>query len=160
MLHICRQESATCELRYYFKKIHNQLEAGFNRKYKKYGLTSTQLDVLLYLFKNSHGENTLTDLAAHFNVKHTSVIHVQRILEKKELICKSAVSGTRSRPIRLTDRGEQLGRQIFSEMEQTSPLLDQVMFAGLSDADRQLLERMLQQIYENLTSDAFKNPDL
>lgn len=45
-------------------------------------------------------------------------------------------------------------------MEQTSPLLDQVMFAGLSDADRQLLERMLQQIYENLTSDAFKNPDL
>lgn len=148
-----------CELRYYFKKIHNQLEAGFNRKYKKYGLTSTQLDVLLYLFKNSHGENTLTDLAAHFNVKHTSVIHVQRILEKKELICKSAVSGTRSRPIRLTERGEQLGRQIFSEMEQTSPLLDQVMFAGLSDADRQLLERMLQQIYENLTSDAFQNPD-
>ena len=59
-----------------------------------------------------------------------------------------------------TERGEQLGRQIFSEMEQTSPLLDQVMFAGLSDADRQLLERMLQQIYENLTSDAFKNPDL
>lgn len=85
---------------------------------------------------------------------------MQRILEKKELICKSAVSGTRSRPIRLTERGEQLGRQIFSEMEQTSPLLDQVMFAGLSDADRQLLERMLQQIYENLTSDAFKNPDL
>ena len=55
MLHICRQESAMCELRYYFKKIHNQLEAGFNRKYKKYGLTSTQLDVLLYLSKNSHG---------------------------------------------------------------------------------------------------------
>lgn len=26
----------------YFRKIHNQLEAGFNRKYKKYGLTSTQ----------------------------------------------------------------------------------------------------------------------
>lgn len=97
-----------CELRYYFKKIHNQLEAGFNRKYKKYGLTSTQLDVLLYLSKNSHEENTLTDLAAHFNVKHTSVIHVQRILEKKGLICKSAVSGTRSRPIRLTDRGNSL----------------------------------------------------
>lgn len=26
----------------YFRKIHNQLEAGFNRKYKKYGLISTQ----------------------------------------------------------------------------------------------------------------------
>lgn len=148
------------ELKYYFKKIHNQLEAGFNRKYKKYGLTGTQLDVLLYLSKNSCQKNTLTDLAAHFNVKHTSIIHVQRILEKKGLICKSAVSGSRSKPIRLTDRGEQLGRQILSEIEQTSPLLDQIMFAGLSDADRQLLERMLQQIYENLTSDAFKNPGL
>ncbi len=43
MLHICRQESAMCELRYYFKKIHNQLEAGFNRKYKNTALPAHSL---------------------------------------------------------------------------------------------------------------------
>ena len=34
------------EIGCYLKKIHNQLENDFNRKFKKYGLTSTQLDVL------------------------------------------------------------------------------------------------------------------
>lgn len=62
----------------YFKKIHNQLEAGFNRKYKKYGLTSMQLDVLIYLSRHSGSKRTLTDIAAHFGVRHTSVIHVGR----------------------------------------------------------------------------------
>lgn len=145
------------ELRMYFKKIHNQLEAGFNRKYKKYELTSTQLDVLLYLSQNSCTDHTLTDIAAHFGVRHTSVIHVLKLLEKKGLILKSTVPGTRARPVLLTDSGKQLGEQLLSELEQKSPLLDEIMFAGLSESDRQLLKKMLRQIYQNLESDAFEN---
>ncbi|MDE7318820.1 MAG: MarR family transcriptional regulator [Lachnospiraceae bacterium] len=141
----------------YFKKIHNQLEAGFNRKYKKYGLTSTQLDVLIYLSRHSGSKRTLTDIAAHFGVRHTSVLHVLKLLEKKGMICKSAASGTRSRPILLTDSGKQLADQILSEIEQASPLLEEIMFSGLSRTDRLLLEKMLRQIYENLESDTFQN---
>lgn len=145
------------EIRSYFKKIHNQLEAGFNKKYKKYGLTSTQLDVLVYLLENPCTEHTLTDIAAHFGVKHTSVIHVLKLLEKKELICKSAVSGSRSKPIGLTDHGRQLGGQFLAEIEKKSPLLDELMFAGLSEDDKQQLRRILRQIYRNLESEAFEN---
>lgn len=145
------------ELKVYFKIIHNQLEAGFNKKYRKYGLTSTQLDVLLYLSQEPDRENTLSDIAAHFDVKHTSVIHVLKILERKGLICKNPVQGTRSKSILLTDSGRQLGNQLISEMEKKGPLLDAIMFAGLSEADKQLLEKMLLKIYTNLKSDAFKN---
>lgn len=145
------------ELKVYFKIIHNQLEAGFNKKYRKYGLTSTQLDVLLYLSQEPDCENTLSDIAAHFDVKHTSVIHVLKILERKGLICKSPVQGTRSKSILLTDSGRQLGNQLISEMEKKGPLLDAIMFAGLSEEEQQLLEKMLCQIYNNLKSDAFKN---
>ena len=74
------------ELRCIFKKIYNQLETGFNKAYKKYGLTSTQLDILLYLSEKSGTDSTLTDIAAHFGVKHTSVIHVLKVLEKKGFI--------------------------------------------------------------------------
>lgn len=141
------------EIECYFKKIHNQLESGFNRAYKNYGLTSTQLDVLMYLSHETAKEITLTDIAAHFGVKHTSVIHVLKLLEKKGFISKSEVQGTRAKPILLTDSSKQL----ISEVKQKSPLLGEIMFAGLSETDRQLLEKMLRQIYKNLESDAFKN---
>ncbi|MCI8775008.1 MAG: MarR family transcriptional regulator [Lachnospiraceae bacterium] len=144
------------ELRIYFKKIHNQLEAGFNKEFKKHGLTSTQLDVLLYLSRENGRENTLSDIAAHFDVKHTSVIHVLKLLEQKGFIRKSTAAGTRSKPILLTDSGKQLGEQLILEMEQKSPLLDEIMFAGLSEDDKQVLKKMLHQIYQNLKSDAFK----
>lgn len=141
------------ELRCYFKKIHNQLESSFNKVLKKYGLTGTQLDILMYLFHESGQEHTLTDIAAHFSVRHTSVIHVLKLLEKKGFICKNAAQGSRAKPIQLTDSG----RQIISDVTEKSPLVDEVMFAGLSESDRELLEKMLRQIYENLESDAFKN---
>jgi len=137
----------------YFKKIHNQLEAGFNKAYKKYGLTTTQLDILLYLSQDIDTENTLSDISAHFGVKHTSAIHVLKLLEKKGFIYKNAVQGTRAKPILLTDSG----RQLIAEISQKRPLLDEIMFAGLSGAEQQLLEKMLRRIYQNLQSDAFKN---
>ena len=145
------------ELKLYFKKIHNQLETGFNKKYKKYGLTSTQLDVLMYLSQETDSEITLSNIAAHFGVKHTSVIHVLRILEQKRFICKSTVKGTRAKPIILTEVGKQLGNQVISEIKQKSPILDEIMFAGLSESDKQLLEKMLNQIYTNLQSEKFND---
>ena len=136
------------KIKFYFKKIHNQLEANFNKAYKEYGLTSTQLDILLYLGQETERERTLTDIAAHFGVRHTSAIHVLKLLEKKGFICRHAAEGVRAKPIRLTDSG----RQLILRITQNEPFLDQIMFAGLSPSDRQLLEKMLQQIYENLAN--------
>ena len=136
------------ELKCYFKKIHNQLEAGFNKAYKEYELTSTQLDILLYLAQETEKERTLTDIATHFGVRHTSAIHVLKLLEKKGFICRHAAEGVRAKPIQLTDSG----RQLILQATQNEPLLDQVMFAGFSQSDRQLLEKMLRQIYENLAN--------
>lgn len=141
------------ELRCIFKKIYNQLETGFNKAYKKYGLTSTQLDILLYLSEKSGTDSTLTDIAAHFSVKHTSVIHVLKVLEKKGFIRRSTIQGTRSKPILMTDSS----RQLIAEVGKKTPLLDEIMFAGLSEDEQKLLGKMLLQIYENLQSDAFKD---
>lgn len=140
------------DLRCYFKKIHHHLESGFNKAYKKHGLTGTQLDVLMYLSLKAGGEATLSDIAAHFGVRHTSAIHVLKLLDKKGLVKKSAAGG-RAKPILLTDGGKRL----ISEIKQKSPLLDEIMFAGFSEADMRLLEKMLVQICENLESDAFQN---
>ena len=115
------------DLKRYFKKIHHQLETAFNKSYKKYGLTDTQLDVLIYLSQENNTKNTLTDIALHFGVKHTSVIHVLKLLEKKGVICKSTVKGSRTKPILLTDSGKQLVLKI----RKNNPLLNEIMFHGL-----------------------------
>lgn len=145
------------ELKLYFKKIHNQLESGFTKAFQKYGLTSTQQDILLYLYWNCDAETTLTDISAHFGVRHTSVIHVLRLLEKKDFIRRNTAQGTRSKPILLTESGVELCRQLAAEIKQIDPVLDKIMFAGLSENDRLHLEKMLRQIYRNLSSDKFKN---
>lgn len=141
------------ELKCYFKMIHHQLDANFNKAYKKFGLTSTQLDVLMYLSQETDNKNSLTDIAAHFGVRHTSVIHVLKILERKGFICKNTAQDKRTKPIVLTESAKQL----ITEIHQKSPQLDEIMFDGLSESDKLLLHKMLEQIYKNLESDAFKN---
>ena len=96
------------ELKCYFKKIHNQLDAGFNRALRKYGLTSTQFDILAYLSEDTKGQTTLTDISAHFCVRHTSVIHVLKILEGNGFITKSKSADGRSKTITLTSQGQQV----------------------------------------------------
>ena len=60
----------------YLKKIHILLERRRNYEYRDYNLTSTQIDILEYLYFNSDGKNTLSDIAAFFGEHQTSVIHV------------------------------------------------------------------------------------
>lgn len=141
------------EIKCYFKKIHLQLDASFTRVLRGFGLTCTQFELLAYLAKEPDIPHTLTDIAAHFGVKHTSVIHVLKILEKNGFIYKSPSADARAKAILLTARAQ----QAITELSKNSPLLDQIVFAGLSEKDLHALERMLKQISQNLESDEFQN---
>ncbi len=138
------------EIGVYLKKIHILLERKRNYEYREYNLTSTQLDIVEYLYFNQTGKNTLCDIAAFFGVQHTSVIHVVKILEKKELICRKESSGcSRSRPILLT----QSGKDIMQNHLAHSTDYEALLFAGIPKPDMEALERALRQIYENLQHD-------
>ncbi|MDE7311190.1 MAG: MarR family winged helix-turn-helix transcriptional regulator [Eubacterium sp.] len=141
------------EIKCYFKKIHLLLEAGFTRALRSYGLTCTQFDILAYLAQEKDVPHTLTAISTHFGVKHTSVIHVLKILEKNGFIYKSASADARAKTILLTSHAH----QVLAELRKNSPLLNEILFAGLSEDDLHRLERMLRQIYANLESDAFQN---
>lgn len=142
------------EIGCYLKKIHNQLEKNFNRNFKNYGLTSTQLDVLEYLAQDTEGRNTLSDISAHFEVKHTSMIHVLKLLENKGFISRnSTCADSRAKPVTLTDSG----RQTVFDTSQKHPAFHQAMFRGISEEEQLLLASLLERIYENLRSDEFKD---
>lgn len=131
----------------YLKKIHTLLERRRNYEYREYDLTSTQLDVLEYLYFNTKQKNTLSDIAFFFGVQHTSVIHVLKILEKKGFICKErAKQGSRCKPILLTQRGFDI---MQSHLCCPSDL-ETILFSNISKENIIILEKLLQQIYENL----------
>lgn len=135
------------EIGCYMKKIHILLERRRNYDYREYGLTSTQLDILEYLYFNDADKNSLTDIAAFFGVQHTSVLHVLKVLDRKGLICrKDAREGSRCKPILLTLQG----RNIVQSHVGDRASLDLLLLAGIPQQNLEILEKSLCQMYQNL----------
>ncbi|MDO5783600.1 MAG: MarR family transcriptional regulator [Eubacteriales bacterium] len=132
---------------YYMKKISNQLDAGWNAALKSMGITGTQLRMLEYLYECTEETSSVSHISAYFGVKHTSVLHVLRLLEDKGYIVRGqAEKGRRSRPIRLTDSGIAL----VQRNENNTEIVDGIMFAGMTAQERQELLRLLKQVNDNL----------
>lgn len=131
----------------YLKKIHIILERRRNYEYRDYDLTSTQIDILEYLYFNGSDKNTLSDIAAFFGVQHTSVIHVLKILEKKELIYRKESSrDSRCKAILLTPKGAVIMKKHLG----SSAGHESLLCAGIPEENMEILEKSLFQIYQNL----------
>lgn len=131
----------------YLKKIHVALDRGRSRALKKYGLTASQMDALIYLAFHEPPENTLSGISSFFGVKHTSVIHVLKLLEKKELIYREEPdSGKRSKPIFLTEKG----RAIIEDNKKRMKWVEQVVFRGVTQEQQRQLNDCLHRIYDNI----------
>ncbi|WWR14982.1 MarR family transcriptional regulator [Lachnospiraceae bacterium JLR.KK008] len=129
------------------KRIHNQLERGKNRNLKVHGLTGTQLDILEYLYYGDGKRCTLAGIAAFFDVKHTSVLHVVKILEKKELVVREEKRpGSRAGQIFLTGKG----REIMQEIDAKKSLVQKIMIQGITETEQEVLCGLLQRVYHNL----------
>lgn len=130
-----------------FKKLSNKLECRRNRCLKELGLTGTQMDLLIYLYTHQDRENTLSDIAAFFDIQHTSGIHILKILEEKGYISKKpSKRNSRFKNICLTDKS-------FSIMEQINTDISSVheqMLHGISEEEQKELVDLLHRIYDNL----------
>jgi len=137
----------TNEVGMYLKKIGNRLERGKNRRLKDMGLTGTQMEVLEYLHCREEKECGLCSVAAYFDVKHTSVLHVVKLLEKKGLIVREErQEGKRCRRMLLTAEGEALMAKVTLDKSR----LDRILLKGMTGEEIQILQRLLQRAYENL----------
>ncbi|MCI8946133.1 MAG: MarR family transcriptional regulator [Lachnospiraceae bacterium] len=129
-----------------FKKINILLERGRNHDLKLWGLTGTQMEIMEYLHDRNGEECVLSNIAAFFDVKHTSVLHVVKILEKKGLIGREEKQGGRLRRIYLTAAGKAL----MQETDRKKSRVDRTMLAGMTEAECMTLQRLLEKIYRNL----------
>lgn len=138
---------------YYIKKISNHLEAGWNAALKSMDVTGTQLRTLEYLYHCTEDANAVSHISAHFGVKHTSVLHVLRVLEKKGYVIREpAEKGRRSKPIRLTQSGIALVKRNESKVE----IVNQIMFAGMTAQEQEEFLRILKLVSDNLENHNLK----
>lgn len=135
----------------YLKKIHNRLRAEQNCALKALGVTGTQLDFLEYLYHCPDGRNTLSDLAAFFDVKHTSALHVVKILEQNHLLIREpAPTDSRCRQLLLTDTAI----EIVTKNEAAIMRKEKQLTRGFSEEELNTLQQLLSRLYQNLeTSD-------
>lgn len=134
------------EIACYIKKMHNKFEKGRSHALRKFDITSTQMDVLEYLYTCQDSETTLSDLTAFFEVQHTSMIHVLHILESKDLIRRKEETGIRRKPILLTAKG----LSIMQDVANHRAVMDEVMYRGISEKDLAALESLLGRVYTNM----------
>lgn len=139
------------------KKINNRLEAGKNRNLKEFDITRTQLDFLIYLYKQEEKKRTVSDIAAFFDIRHTSVLHVLKILEEKELIYReSGEKNPRYKHICLTHKSKELVQKVEPSLKSEG----EILLKGFSEAEITELNRLLCHLYENIVSFDMDRGDL
>ena len=111
------------------------------------GLTSGQPKVLDYL--RDHNGASQKEIAGGCHIEPASLTAVLNGMEAKGLIERRSMNNNRrTSHVFLTERGTQLQQEagrVFSEMEQA-------VFSGIPEGEREIFMRILQNIYERLSA--------
>lgn len=135
-------------LGFYFKKIHDIFVADANIQLKKWGLTFSQMEVLIYLLKRQDTQTLQKDIEIHFNLKHPTVIGTLKRMEKKGLI-KSVTNpeDRRGNIILLTDKAFEFEKM----MVEFKKNMEMKFVKDLSDEQKEQLVDLLGIVYNSVT---------
>ena len=103
-------------LGYYFKKINEAFVSRRNKGLKESGLTSTQMDFLVYMFR--HNDVTQRELERYFGLSHSTVIGiVKRLSEKGYIVVEQNEEDKRQRNIALTEKAYDIQKGMIKRRE-------------------------------------------
>ena len=140
-------------LGYYFKRINEAFVARANKSLKKFELTSTQMDILMYLFRNNSTTSTQRDIEKYFNLSHSTVIGVlQRLTEKGYITVEQSLDDKRQRNVNLTQKAFEVKQYILNHRQKI-----QNSFAeNFSESELESLVKSLKKVYDILQKECEK----
>lgn len=134
-----------------FRRSHQAICLIMQNHNESLGLTSSQSYVLGYLARRTlAGEVPVyaKDVERYFHVRHSSVSGVLQRLEAKGFIAFSqSEADRRCKEIVLTQKALQAHEEILLYIRKTEDLI----FRGMSEAERDTFLRLLRRATENLT---------
>lgn len=129
------------------KQLHIALENNFNKFSKKYKLTSSQMDILIFLL---HKENKIVnqrDIENFLSLSNPTIAGTLLRLEKKGFIIRKISSkDKRYKEIYLTDKSRELKDIIFKYIRDN----DNKMFSNMSEEEKENLKNIITKILNNI----------
>lgn len=108
------------------KQISNILINDLNKKLKDYDITFSQLQVLLVIKDNR--KICQKDIAKVLKIKHTSLLDILKILERKELVIKNtSESNAKYSELLLTTEGEKILEHLDLGKDKTQELMAETL---------------------------------
>lgn len=129
------------------KQINNVFEKELNEKLKTLGITSSQCEVLDYLFHTSKDEVSQRDVEKNLNLKNPTVTGIlKRLDEKGYILCVPNAADKRKKNIYLTEKAYDIQRR----MELNRRKLDRELTRGMTKREIEALRRNLDKLLYNI----------
>ena len=129
------------------KQLHIALENNFNKFSKKYKLTSSQMDILIFLLHNENKIVNQRDIENFLSLSNPTIAGTLLRLEKKGFIIRKISSkDKRYKEIYLTDKSRELKDIIFKYIRDN----DNKMFSNMSEEEKENLKNIITNILNNI----------
>lgn len=129
------------------KQLHIALENNFNKFSKKYKLTSSQMDILIFLLHNENKIINQRDIENFLSLSNPTIAGTLLRLEKKGFIIRKISSkDKRYKEIYLTDKSRELKDIIFKYIRDN----DNKMFSNMSEEEKENLKNIITKILNNI----------
>lgn len=129
------------------KQLHIALENNFNKFSKKYKLTSSQMDILIFLLHNENKIVNQRDIENFLSLSNPTIAGTLLRLEKKGFIIRKINSkDKRYKEIYLTDKSRELKDIIFKYIRDN----DNKMFSNMSEEEKENLKNIITKILNNI----------
>ena len=129
------------------RQINNVYEKDFNQMLKTIGITSSQCEVLDYLFHTSKEEVTQRDIEKHLNLKNPTVTGLLKRLEENGFVfIVPSSKDKRCKNIYLTEKAY----DIQKKMEASRKKSDKMLTLGMKEKEIQALEKALEKVLYNI----------
>lgn len=129
------------------KALSETIEKKANHRLSSYGVTASQMHILMALHHSESGVYSLKELEKMFHVAQATIVGIVSRLEAKGLVFRFADCNDRRRKsVKLTSRGMELGSQAEKEIEDIGLWLT----SDLDTDEKKEFLRLLQKVYKTI----------
>ena len=128
------------------KRIHDALEKNANNELRAYGLTLTQMQMLITLNNNENGTSPLKELEKGLQIAQSTAVGIVKRLEVKGFVEGYTNSkDKRMKLVKITLAGKAVCHKLQYNMEAT----EQRLLQGLTKTESEQLQVLLQKVHKN-----------
>jgi len=129
------------------KLVSNQLDRCRNLDFEQMDLTSSQANIMMFLFANRHRPVTHQDIQLSLHLSHPTITGLMQRLETKGFVERTANPlDNRCKFVKLTEKGEKLERRL----KMNSKALERMALEDITDQQLSVFNSTLYEIARNL----------